>query len=66
MREQSLRRHVLARRVETVETPLGALRVKIAEGSGVTKRKWEYDDLARAARERGLSLAEAERLLQGV
>ncbi|MBQ9459831.1 MAG: nickel pincer cofactor biosynthesis protein LarC [Oscillospiraceae bacterium] len=65
VREQSLRRHVLARRVETVETPLGALRVKIAEG-GVTKRKWEYDDLARAARERGLSLAEAERLLQGV
>jgi len=65
VREQSLRRHVLTRRVETVETPLGALRVKCAEGGGVTKRKWEYDDLARAARERGLSLAEAERLLQG-
>jgi len=63
VREQNLRRHVLARRVETAETPLGTLRVKYAEGYGVTKRKWEYDDLARAARERGLSLSEAECLL---
>ena len=64
VREQRLRRHVLDRRVETVDTPLGALRVKYAEGDGVTKRKWEYDDLARAARERDLTLAEAERILR--
>jgi hypothetical protein len=65
VREASLRRHVLAREVETVETPLGALRRKSASGYGVRRRKWEYDDLARAARERGISIEEAERLLRG-
>ncbi len=65
VREQSLRRHVLPRRVEAVDTPLGKLRVKSAEGFGITKRKWEYDDLARVALEKGLSLEEAKRLLGG-
>ena len=63
VREAKLLRHVLTRCTETVETPLGAVRVKRSTGCGVTKRKWEYDDLARLARERGVSLAELERLL---
>ncbi len=63
VREATLRRHVLSRRAETVETPLGAVRAKTSTGCGVTRRKWEYDDLARIARERGLTLAEVERLL---
>ena len=65
VREATLRRHVLARRVETADTPLGPVRVKVSEGCGVTRRKWEYDDLARAARERDIPLNEAERLLSG-
>ena len=65
VREAALRRHVLDRRVETLETPYGPVRRKVSAGYGVSRTKYEYDDLARVARERGLSLAEAERLLGG-
>ncbi len=56
VREQSCRRYVLSRRVESVETPLGSVRKKLSEGCGVRREKWEYEDLARLAREKGLSL----------
>ena len=58
VREFPCRRTVLRRRVETVETALGPVRKKIAEGRGVRREKWEYEDLARLARERGCSLEE--------
>lgn len=58
VREQSCRRYVLSRRVESVETPLGSVRKKLSEGYGVRREKWEYEDLARLAREKGLSLEE--------
>lgn len=51
-------RYSLSRTVEERETPLGPLRVKRAEGFGVEREKPEYEDLARLARERDLSLAE--------
>lgn len=41
-----------------VETPLGALRVKRAEGWGVSREKPEYGDAARLAREKGVPLRE--------
>lgn len=56
VREARLRRTVLDRRIETVETPFGPVRRKLAEGRGVTRAKYEYEDLARIAAERGLSL----------
>ena len=56
VREQRLRRTVLERRTEAEETPWGPLRRKIAEGRGLRREKAEYEDLARIARERGLSL----------
>ena len=49
----------LSRGIETAETRFGPVRVKTAEGWGVSKRKAEYDDIARIARENGLTLAEA-------
>ena len=52
-RESTMRRHVLDREIETVQTPFGKVRVKISTGYGETKRKWEYDDIARIARESG-------------
>ena len=58
VRQTALRRYVLTRRVETVETSLGPMRRKISEGYGVRREKWEYDDLARIAREQGLTLRE--------
>ena len=58
VREAALTRYTLERTVETVETALGPVRKKISRGFGVTREKWEYEDLAALAREKGLSLAE--------
>ena len=63
VREFPCRRTVLSRRVETVETALGPVRKKISEGSGLRREKWEYEDLARLARERDCSLEEILDLL---
>lgn len=52
------RRHTMERHIETIETEYGAVRIKKASGFGVEKSKLEYDDLARIARENGLSLAD--------
>ena len=56
VRETPLSRYTMTRRVETVQTALGAVRCKVSEGYGVVRRKFEYDDLARLARETGCSL----------
>ncbi len=58
IRENRLSRYTLSRRTETVDTPYGPVRQKIAEGFGVTRKKYEYEDLARIARENGISLGE--------
>lgn len=65
VRETRTRRHVLSRRIETVETPFGPVRKKISAGYGVTREKWEYEDLSRIARAEGLSLEEARREVTG-
>ena len=43
-------RYMLDRRVETQKTPYGPIRKKTGEGYGVQKAKWEYEDVAEAAR----------------
>ena len=63
VRETLCGRSVLEREVETVDTSLGPVRCKTARGWGVERRKWEYDDLARIAREKDLPLSEVERTL---
>ena len=63
IREQKMDRYVLERRTEEVQTPYGVIRVKRAEGYGVSKAKPEYDDIARAAAQHGLTLEEVEKLL---
>ncbi len=65
IREQTLRRYTLTRREETVDTAYGPVRRKISEGCGVTRGKLEYEDLARIAREEGISLRDAERRAEG-
>ena len=60
IRESTVRRCTLARREEVRETAAGPVRRKISEGYGVTRVKDEYEDLARIAREEGISLAEAK------
>lgn len=64
IRESRLRRYELARSVETLETAAGPVRLKRAEGYGVTREKLEHDDLARIARARGVSLEEAAALVR--
>ena len=63
IRESRVLRHVLSRRVETLDTPFGPVRKKISEGFGVTREKYEYEDLARIAREKGVPLAAARGLI---
>lgn len=58
IRETLCRRYVLERQVSTVDTPLGRLRHKDSCGYGVTRRKYEYEDLAAIAREKDLSLSQ--------
>ena len=65
VREYSCARYTLHRSLRTVETAFGPVRVKTAEGWGVKREKAEYEDLARIAREQGISLREAAELRKG-
>lgn len=65
VRETVSRRYVMERKVERLETPFGEVRCKRSAGYGVTHSKYEYDDLARIAREQGISLNEAVKLVEG-
>ena len=58
IRENRMNRYILERSVETVDTKYGPVRRKISKGYGVERSKYEYDDLARIARERGVSISE--------
>ena len=63
IRENHTRRYTLQRRIDSLQTPLGEVHVKVAEGYGASRRKIEYEELARIARQKGISLDEAERML---
>lgn len=65
IREYRCSRYTLKRSFRSVETAAGPVSVKTAEGWGVRREKPEYEDLARIAREKGISLREAEALLKG-
>lgn len=47
--------------IRTVSTPWGTVRVKTAEGYGVTHEKPEYADVAALAQENGLPYRTVER-----
>lgn len=64
IRESTLRRYVLDRHIETLETPYGPVRSKVSSGYGVERSKYEYDDLSRIAREKGISIQEATALVE--
>lgn len=58
IREKAYKRYTLDRSMETVRTPYGEVRSKISTGYGVTRQKYEYEDLAKAARENDLSVSQ--------
>ena len=63
VREIAMRRSVLDRRVETVETEYGPVRRKIATGYGVRQEKYEYEDLARIARHQDMTINEVRQAI---
>ncbi len=52
IRRLPVQRHILERRTDTVQTPYGPIRVKIADIGGKQRITPEYDDCARIAREK--------------
>lgn len=58
IRENKSRRYFLDRKIESVQTEFGPVRVKISQGYGVKRQKYEYEDLAKIARATGKSIEE--------
>lgn len=59
IREHVSRRFTLQREQREIETPYGTVREKTASGYGVRRSKLEYEDIAKIAREQGMSLQQA-------
>ncbi len=66
IRETILHRYVMDRSVATIHTPYGNVRKKISCGFGERKEKYEYEDIARIARERDISLKEAREIVSEI
>ncbi len=58
VREYRPLRHEMRREELTRQTPVGEVRVKRSEGFGTVREKVEFDDLARIADEKGISVSE--------
>ena len=52
-----------SRDVKNIKTELGEVHVKMSSGYGVVREKFEYEDIARIAREQGISLADVTKLI---
>lgn len=63
VRESVCQRYMLAREIVPVETPFGVIHRKDATGFGVKKSKYEYEDLARVAREKECSIGDVKKAL---
>ncbi len=63
VRETKLDRFVLDREIEEVNTRYGTIRKKTVSGFGVSRSKYEYDDLIRVAKEQGISLSQLKKEL---
>ena len=64
IRESISRRYTLTRTMKEHETPYGVVHEKVSEGYGVCRGKLEYEDLAKIAREQGMSLEEVKALVE--
>lgn len=61
IRQYLCHRYELERHFDKKATPFGEITVKVSRGYGVTKEKYEYEELAEIARREGISLAEARK-----
>lgn len=64
VRRQDMARYTLDRRIETVPTTLGSVRVKYSEGFGVRRAKPEFADLEAISVREGMSLEEIHRAVE--
>ncbi len=64
IRKEETERYVLSRSEAVRDTKYGQVRSKHSQGYGVVREKLEYEDLARLAGERGVSIREIRRELE--
>ena len=55
---------MLERNFQTLDSSWGPVRRKTSSGYGITRVKYEFEDLAKIARERDISLSEAEKEIE--
>lgn len=63
IRESACVRHALYRNIETIDTEYGLVHKKVSYGYDVQKEKFEYEDLARIAKAKGMSIDKVRRRL---
>ena len=66
VRETVSKRYVMDRSVTVLDTPYGEVRKKQSGGFGASRCKYEYEDIARIAKERNISIDEAKRLIDEI
>ena len=59
-------RYILDRTIDVIDTPYGKVRRKTVSGYGVSRSKYEYEDLARIAKEKGISISDARELIESI
>lgn len=64
VRESVTHRFVLERRIESVQTDFGEVHRKVSSGYGVSRIKYEHDDLARIAKEQNISLDDVRKHIE--
>ena len=64
IRRIPVQRHMLERHSDTIETPFGPIRVKIANVNGKPRITPEYDDCARIAREKSVPILDVYKAVQ--
>ncbi|MPM01892.1 Pyridinium-3,5-bisthiocarboxylic acid mononucleotide nickel insertion protein [bioreactor metagenome] len=64
VRENIINRYTLERSVVSVDTAFGEVRKKVSAGYDVKREKYEYEDLARIAREHNMSLADVVKMIE--
>ena len=64
IRESVMNRYTLTRHVEAKEIAGGTVRCKVSSGYGVTRSKWEYEDLVKAALATGKTIEEVKEELR--
>ena len=63
VRQTLTKRYILDRKEEKISTDFGEIRIKKSHGYGVTRSKYEYDDLAALAKKHNMTIGEVKALL---